>query len=124
MTNYVRTIKPQIHNKHLSIQQDLLHRIIKYCRCIEPYSLNSMAVKSFKQNLQNNHTYVCSKLSNESFFSLPISIHEILNINECIILNFIGYYFYVVGSKPYAQPEFKVQGIGPRCTHLLTSSGC
>ena len=39
------------------------------------------------------------------------------------MIAFIGCCFYVVGSKPYAQPEFNVQGIAPRCTQLLTSSG-
>ena len=36
----------------------------------------------------------------------------------------LGCCFYVVGSKSYAQPEFNVKGIGLRCMHQLTSSGC
>ena len=36
---------------------------------------------------------------------------------EAIVGVFIGWNFYVVGSKLYAKPKLHIQGIGLRCTH-------
>ena len=83
-------------------------------------SCSKRIIRKQKQNNFHSSVFIVWQYINITLHCIQWASKNIVHLKILTLINYqfsLDFCFYVLGSKPYAQPEFNVQGIGLHWTH-------